>query len=68
MTNYDRAALAFEDPGAGWPRCGKCDHESDDHGDEANEEGCLISGCTCDRYSQERDDPGEAKARARGLI
>ena len=70
MTNYDRAALAFEDPGAGYPRCTKCRHEADDHKNLVGPDGkaCWIDRCDCDGYTQEREDAGEERARARGLI
>ena len=63
--DYPSGVRGDEPEIAGYPRCGKCSHEADDHKNLVGPDGkaCWIEDCNCDGYSQERDDPAEERAR-----
>lgn len=59
--NYPPGVTGNEPEIAGWPSCGTCGHEADDHGDGACYE------CGCQEYNPDPTGPDPDEERDRQL-
>lgn len=65
MSNYPPGVTGNEYEIAGWPTCGNCGHEAEEHDNFSEECEYISYGCPCEGYSDQRPEPDPDESRDR---